>query len=172
MPTNCDDSVIVSIFNAIARGRNYMLILENLDLLFSEAVLSPDKFIKAFDRFKTKTGLVVVATTRNMSDAVKKINFDKIYTIKDPNYEVCSNVFAPFFTKEELQDLAVEFKTEKFSYEYIIKTKNLFVDKLIRDPNFNGKENVVKIIQSLSKENKFVNKKYLVSSTNKKLGIV
>ncbi len=168
---NIEDQILDIIFNAITAKSKILFILDDLDELLEEQLISVENVIKLLNNCKTNNGLIVIAAVKKEQKLLSSIYFDKTVKIDKPDYTKCINtLFSKYLTKKYLDQLIKLVSKNNFSYAYIYKLYENFAKRTINEDIDRRKgrdyfSEISDILNSLNNENKIVNKKTNTSET-------
>jgi len=151
---NCDDSILEAIFNIVTTTRKSIIIVEDIDELIEQNLVSLDSLLGFLDKNIYGSGSILLITSKTSVELINEISFrfDKFIELQLPEYKgSIDKLFGDFVSEKALSNFKDSLKDNEINYNYINKIKELFYKT-----NMNT-------IKDFSKKTKLKNSKDLLS---------
>jgi len=167
-PDNCDDSVLEILFNIVIPIRQALIIIENIDVLIEEELVSADTLVNFMDKCNSINGTMLLLTSRKSIPDIDKLSpadinklsfrFDKKIKLPMPTYkESVDNLFGDYFDSKGVSKVRKMIVDTGVNYGYLSTIKELFAMSNIKEIKENKRKGYIKsltsIINSIKKEN-------------------
>ena len=159
---NCDDSVIELVFNISKTVKRSCIILENIDDLIDQELVSVSSIVNLMNKCSYNNGILLIITSRESIPDINKVSFrfDKFIKLQSPDYkESLNNLFGEFLGTRQLSLLKKSIMNNKLNYGHLKQIRDLYIksniNELKEDPEKLKKKAFKKInsiLQNISKE--------------------